>query len=743
MRTLLACLLATLLLAAPAYAGGSPETTLVVVNEDSPLSKQIANHYVRLRGIPASHVCRVSGIPNLTVITLAQFRERIWEPIRAYLDQHGLWEEIDLVALSGDFPYGVDYREDIDPSQAPWNAPPYRSHVASITSLIYLHRNMADHAYLSLTANKYARNRDFDPRTAHGFRSRYAWSTAPTPDREPPEDSPDRYLLCVMLGATGIQGNSTPEVLRCLDRSAGADGTRPEGSVYLMENTNVRATTRMPMFAALEQQLDKLVPKAVRLKQGEAGQDGKLPVQKDDVIGCVAGIASCNWLASKSTMLPGALVEHLTSFGARLDGSGQTKCTEFIRHGAAGTSGTVTEPYAIPHKFPLPFMHGYYAEGASMAEAFYQSLMGPYQLLILGEPLARPYARFGEVAIASPDPETPWSGTVEVTAKAKMPEGLAASEIELFVDGQLVARGTAGDALALDTTTLDDGVHDVRLVVVDDSLVETRSVARASIEVKNGEHDDVTLKLPKRAPALGEPLEIKGKARGAKTVELLAGTRSLGTAKVRSSRFKLELPTADLGVGTTEIVARAVYREGPAVRSAPASVDVALPAPLEQAKPKRSSRRKKKDEPAPGGNPKPGLAGVATTADGKDHAFRANVLGRQGKQGFLQQLREKAKGKLQSIRLTGEVRAPEAGEDPGFYRLAINAAGKLTIRIRGEVVFEGEGLAFDRQAYAALRLEAGWHPIEIEYEPSGNGDLHVMLGGDTVSAFLGDKTTRQ
>ena len=67
--------------------------------------------------------------------------------------------------------------------------------------------------------------------------------------------------------------------------------------------------------------------------------------------------------------------------------------TDLIRHGAAGASGTVAEPYAIAAKFPSPFIHVHYVRGASMVEAFYQSVSGPYQLLIVGDPLCRPWSK--------------------------------------------------------------------------------------------------------------------------------------------------------------------------------------------------------------------------------------------------------------------------------------------------------------------------------------------------------------
>ena len=63
-------------------------------------------------------------------------------------------------------------------------------------------------------------------------------------------------------------------------------------------------------------------------------------------------------------------------------GAGQTPLSEFLRFGAAGASGTVTEPYSpSPTKFPSPMIQVHYARGCTLAEAFYQSVSGPYQLL--------------------------------------------------------------------------------------------------------------------------------------------------------------------------------------------------------------------------------------------------------------------------------------------------------------------------------------------------------------------------
>jgi len=61
-------LLCCLFVPASLSAGGSPETTLLVVNADSPLSLTVANHYVKLRQIPENHVVWLHDIPALDKI---------------------------------------------------------------------------------------------------------------------------------------------------------------------------------------------------------------------------------------------------------------------------------------------------------------------------------------------------------------------------------------------------------------------------------------------------------------------------------------------------------------------------------------------------------------------------------------------------------------------------------------------------------------------------------------------------
>ena len=75
--------------------------------------------------------------------------------------------------------------------------------------------------------------------------------------------------------------------------------------------------------------------------------EGTVPLNRKDVQGVVMGTAVFDWKASGSTILPGAICDNFTSFGGVMtQGAGQTPLSEFLRYGAAGASGTVTEPYS-------------------------------------------------------------------------------------------------------------------------------------------------------------------------------------------------------------------------------------------------------------------------------------------------------------------------------------------------------------------------------------------------------------
>ena len=102
----------------------------------------------------------------------------------------------------------------------------------------------------------------------------------------------------------------------------------------------------------------------------------------------VANLQRIRWL-------PGALADHLTSFGGRLAaGADQMSVLDWIDAGATASYGTVSEPCNHLQKFPHPqLLLQHYLQGATAIETYWKSVAWPQQGVFVGEPLAAPFAR--------------------------------------------------------------------------------------------------------------------------------------------------------------------------------------------------------------------------------------------------------------------------------------------------------------------------------------------------------------
>jgi uncharacterized protein (TIGR03790 family) len=90
--------------------------------------------------------------------------------------------------------------------------------------------------------------------------------------------------------------------------------------------------------------------------------------------------------------LPGAVADHLTSYGGQLTDSGQMSSLRWLEAGATGSYGTVVEPCNFPQKFPHPgVLMAHYLNGDTLIEAYWKSVLMPGQGIFIGEPLARPF----------------------------------------------------------------------------------------------------------------------------------------------------------------------------------------------------------------------------------------------------------------------------------------------------------------------------------------------------------------
>ncbi|MEO1496905.1 MAG: TIGR03790 family protein [Planctomycetota bacterium] len=388
------------LVAPDACAGGGPENVLLVVNANRDDSKRVANHYVRLRNVPASNVLSLDYTGDPETETGDTFRQQILLPVLRAIDERGLSAQIDVVAYSCGFPWRIDLRDDF-----PKDKRPPRTHTPrlSLTGATYFWQAVMSKqpVYLVEAANFYAVGAARENRArctklaaspSRAFRGRYRWR--PGGVRAPGRAEGMRYLLSTVLGVTTGRGNTVEEVVQSLQRSVAAEESPPRGVFAFVKNSGVRSTTRDKCFPAAVDQLERLGAQAAVMK-------GELPPRGTRVAGMTLGAALLDLANANLQIEPGAICEHLTSSGGDLTAKAyQTPLTDLIRSGAAGASGTVWEPYALQWKFPLPSIQVHYRRGCSLAEAFYQSVGSPYQLLIVGDPLCQPWARRPGLSVA-------------------------------------------------------------------------------------------------------------------------------------------------------------------------------------------------------------------------------------------------------------------------------------------------------------------------------------------------------
>jgi uncharacterized protein (TIGR03790 family) len=570
-RWLALWLCASFWLPAEAVAGGGPENVLLVVNRKSISSLTIANHYIALRKIPLGNVLTLDWDPKADTTDIDAFRERILVPVMKAVEQRRLTAQIDYIIYSSDFPWGINLDKDVEKYMAgkfPYevyeekkpgeeSAPPkpqwpnYASKVGSLNGLTYLLQLVLAGnplLYTDLRANWYMRQDVPEQKDAATVAFQSNLNFGSKGQFLNPNERGRHYVLSMVLGVTVGRGNTLKEVLQYLERGASADGTHPRGTIYYMDNSDLRTTTRHGEFPEAVAQLKALKVNAQIL-------DGVLPQQKRDVQGLMTGIADYDWKASHSAILPGAICDNFTSFGGIMSsGSGQTPLSEFLRYGATASSGTVTEPYALAYKFPSALSQVHYAQGCTVAEAFYQSVNGPYQLLIVGDPLCRPWANIPRVTYSGLAPGKSVSGKISIQPTAAFDGKSTAEHFELFVDDLRTAICGPGGALGFDTALLADGYHELRVVAVEAGMIRSQGRAVIPIATSNHGHAIEASVSPTGSLSPIKPITVTAKSPGSIGIAVMHNSHLVGRIAGESGAVRINPIT--LGYGP--VVLRAV-----------------------------------------------------------------------------------------------------------------------------------------------------------------------------------------
>lgn len=431
----------------------------------------------------------------------------------------------------------------------------------------YRRYTKADRAFHSVRANpnfdqvvQTIPTESFRRLPSQGFCSRYRW--APNGMVNLGDDQGYTMVLSTVLAATRFEGNSEQEAINQITRSVNADHTNPKGTFYFCETSDIRTKTRKDGITQAMDELRRLGHKVALVK-------GTLPRNKSDIVGLTLGSAGYSFGETRSRIIAGAICENLTSFGGKLLNSSQTTLSELLRYGAAGSSGTVVEPYALQAKFPHPRIHVHYANGCSLAESFYQSVHGPFQLLIVGDALCQPWAKPPTMTVTGiANGDTIKEAKIVRVDYSNSPVPPRGSLI--FIDGVYVKTISPKGSFKMVPEDFSDGHHELRVVAVADNAVAAQSNQIVEFDVIK-DHLEVALSSPTGAIGFGDTFELKATANFEGKIELMQNRRVIDSIDGPIANFSVK--AKELGRGPVRLTAR-IANGNKFVASKPVQINV-------------------------------------------------------------------------------------------------------------------------------------------------------------------------
>ncbi len=315
---------------APVSVLGAEETGLII-NVMDPLSVVVGEYYAARRHLPPGNILRVKFLSGWSGLAPDEF-----EALKAHVDAL-LPRRVQVLALA-------------------WTAP-YRVGCMSMTTAFAFGY---DPSFCGNHCSLTRRSVYFD-----------------SPSRLPFEELGIRPAM--MLAARDFE-----HARALIDRGAASMGRRPSGSAYLLATSDRTRSVRQALFpAALAVARGRINAYALRQE---------MLLDRSDVLFYFTGAQRVAGLETLG-FIPGAIADHLTSFGGQLTDSPQMSILRWLEAGATGSYGTVVEPCNHLQKFPNPaIVMARYLQGETLVEAYWKSVAMPGEGVFVGDPLAAPFA---------------------------------------------------------------------------------------------------------------------------------------------------------------------------------------------------------------------------------------------------------------------------------------------------------------------------------------------------------------
>lgn len=375
------------------------------------------------------------------------------------------------------------------------------------------------------------------------------------------ESQGQRYILSTMLAVTGKNGSTLDQALKQIQSSCKADGSHPRGKFFFSKNKDIRSTIRHSQFTFAAKELSQM------------GFDVEVsnqlfPKNESRILGATLGSPTIDWGKSNSRFVGGAICDNLTSYGAWWAKSGQTKITDYLNAGAAGASGAVYEPYAIPAKFPNANLQVHYARGSTMAEAFYQSVDSPFQLLIVGDPLCCPFGNFPKFSVKGLKNRSVQTEdiTLNLTESSGSPP---IGSYDFLIDGKFIKSNSRSGQVSISIEGLSEGYHEMRIIAVSNSLLKTTKTKKIEFWVRKSGFK-LAIEVNQNKLASDKFLEISASSQTENPIEIRQNARVIG--QVRNGE-PLKIKASLLGLGRFNVQGY-VSLENELIASVPVEIEV-------------------------------------------------------------------------------------------------------------------------------------------------------------------------
>ncbi len=320
----------------------TPAELGLLVNDQDPQSVELGAYYAAQRGIPAENVVTVSfpatggdNLPAAELMTLkAQIDAATPDAVQAFAVTWTYPTRVDCMSLTSALAFGFDlaYCNTTGMGCGPTEPSPY------------------------FDSDSVA------PFTDHGIRP-----------------------AMVLAGATVDSAKAL------VDRGVAADDTFPTGDGFFVRTTDVARSVRWQSFTDTVDLFAHPTGLALTYLDNSAGGGLDYIEDETEVLFYFTGLTAVPAIDTLGYR-PGAVADHLTSFGGAIPAGSQMSVLAWLEAGATASFGTVREPCNYTQKFPnTEVLVPQYFRGATVIEAYWKSVRWPGEGLFVGEPLARPW----------------------------------------------------------------------------------------------------------------------------------------------------------------------------------------------------------------------------------------------------------------------------------------------------------------------------------------------------------------